>query len=101
MNFSQEQINDTIIKESFVVESLAFGISSDKYYIPINDNNSRFDLVEIKTTHPNVAPSPHCKIHGAMSCVSVFNGGKLWRCIQSNQLKDCRAGCKEVIGESK
>jgi hypothetical protein len=22
--------------------------------------------------------------------------GKLWRCIQSNQMKDCRAGCEEL-----
>lgn len=98
MNFSQEQTNDTIIKESFVVESLAFGISSDKYYLPINDNNSRFDLVEIKTTHPNVQPTPHCKIHGAMNVVGVFENGKLWRCLQSKALKDCRAGCEERYG---
>ena len=35
-------------------------------YCPINDNNSRFDLVEIKTTYPNVQETPHCKIHGAI-----------------------------------
>lgn len=64
-------------------------------YFPIEDNNSNFDLVEIKSTHIKVKPTPHCKIHGAMSCVSVFNGGKLWRCIQSKNLKDCRAGCEE------
>lgn len=62
---------------------------------PINDNNSRFDLVEIRSDYPNVAPSPHCKIHGAMNCVAIHATGKLWRCIQSNQLKDCRAGCEE------
>ena len=94
MNFSQEQINDTIIKESFVVESIAFGISSDKYYLPINDNNSRFDLVEIKTTN-SCDPTPHCKIHRAMNVVGVFDGGKLWRCLTSKALKDCRAGCIE------
>lgn len=70
-------------------------ISGLKYYFPINDNNSRFDLVEIKTTHPNVQETPHCKVHGAMSCVAVHKNGKLWRCVQSNQLKDCRAGCEE------
>lgn len=64
-------------------------------YFPIEDNNSNFDLVEIKSTHQKVKPTPHCKIHGAMSCVSIFNGGKLWRCIQSKNLKDCRAGCEE------
>jgi hypothetical protein len=63
--------------------------------IPINDNNSRFDLVEIKSTHPMVAATPHCKIHGAMNCVAVHKNGKLWRCIQSNMVKDCRAGCEE------
>jgi hypothetical protein len=64
-------------------------------YFPIKDNNSRFDLIEIKTTHEKVSPTPHCKIHGSMNCVAVFEGGKLWRCLQSNQLKDCRAGCEE------
>ena len=67
-------------------------------YFPIEDNNSNFDLVEIKTTHPNVQETPHCKLHGSMNCVAVFDGGKLWRCLQSNQLKDCRAGCEERYG---
>jgi hypothetical protein len=70
-------------------------VSDLKRYFPINDNNSRFDLVEIKTTHTKVAPTPHCKIHGAMNCVAIHKNGKLWRCIQSCQLKDCRAGCEE------
>lgn len=64
--------------------------------IPIEDNNSRFDLVEVKTTN-SCAPTPHCRIHGAMNCVATFDNGKLWRCIQSNMVKDCRAGCQEVI----
>lgn len=63
---------------------------------PINDNNSRFDLVEIKTEHEKVAPTPHCKIHGAMNCVAIHATGRLWRCIQSNMVKDCRAGCEQV-----
>jgi hypothetical protein len=63
---------------------------------PINDNNSNFDLVEIKSTHPKVVETPHCKIHGAMNCVAVHPNGKLWRCIQSNMVKDCRAGCEEL-----
>jgi len=63
---------------------------------PINDNNSKFDLVEVKTTN-NCDPTPHCKIHGAMNCVAAFEGGRLWRCIQSNMVKDCRAGCEEVM----
>jgi hypothetical protein len=70
-------------------------ISDLKRYFPINDNNSRFDLVEIKTTHPKVQETPHCKIHGAMNVVGVFDGGKLWRCLTSKALKDCRAGCIE------
>jgi len=63
--------------------------------IPINDNNSRFDLVEIRTSSPNTNPTPHCKIHGAMNCVATHESGRLWRCIQSNMVKDCRAGCEE------
>jgi hypothetical protein len=65
--------------------------------LPINDNNSRFDLVEIKSEHAKVDPTPHCKIHGAMNCVAVHSTGKLWRCIQSNAVKDCRAGCEQKI----
>lgn len=69
-------------------------------YFPIEDNNSRFDLVEIKTDHPNVRPTPHCKLHGAMNAVAVFEGGKLWRCLTSKALKDCRAGCEERYEEN-
>ena len=29
------------------------------------------------------------------ACVAVYENGKLWRCIQSKDLKDCRAGCEE------
>lgn len=123
MKFSQEQVNDTLLsedttssnleKETTLQGDLSLQLTElecnmlktelsrvDKHflgYYPIEDNNSNFDLVVIKTEYANVRPSPHCKKHGAMSCVSVFNSGKLWRCIQSNQLKDCRAGCKEVI----
>ena len=98
MNFSQEQIDDTLIPSDIVTKQIENNIVCGlKYYFPINDNNSRFDLVEIKTTHEKVSPTPHCKIHGAMSCVAVFNGGKLWRCLQSNRLKDCRAGCEERL----
>jgi|LakMenE01Jun11ns_1017448.scaffolds.fasta_scaffold9699521_1 hypothetical protein len=65
---------------------------------PINDNNSQFDLVELRSSHYSAPQqTPHCKIHGAMNCVAVHATGKLWRCIQSNQLKDCRAGCEELI----
>jgi len=96
MNFSQEQIDDTIIPSDSITRHIENNIVCGlKYYFPINDNNSRFDLVEIKTTHEKVLPTPHCKIHGAMSCVAIHQSGKLWRCIQNNQLKDCRAGCEE------
>lgn len=64
---------------------------------PINDNNSRFDLVEVKSNNPKVQPTPHCKIHGAMNCVAIHETGRLWRCIQSCQVKDCRAGCEQVF----
>lgn len=96
IEFSQEQINKTIMPSDnitkIIEQNVVFGL---KYYFPIQDNNSRFDLVEIKTTHPSVQETPHCKIHGAMNCVAVHQNGKLWRCIQSCQLKDCRAGCEE------
>ena len=95
MNFSQEQTNDTIIPSDSVTKIIEQNIVVGlKYYFPINDNNSRFDLVEIKTTN-SCDPTPHCKNHGAMNCVAVHKNGKLWRCIQSCQLKDCRAGCEE------
>ena len=98
MNFSQEQINDTIIPSDSVTKIIEQNIVVGlKYYFPINDNNSRFDLVEIKTTN-SCDPTPHCKIHGAMNCVAVHKNGKLWRCIQSNMVKDCRAGCEERNG---
>ena len=96
MKFSQVQIDDTIIHSDTVTRQIETTMVSDlKYYFPINDNNSRFDLVEIKTEHKNVKPTPHCRIHGAMNCVAVHTNGKLWRCIQSNMVKDCRAGCEE------
>lgn len=76
--------------------------------VPINDNNSDFSLVEIRNDSEysqslgwdvkwSESVSPHCKIHGAMNCVAVHATGKLWRCIQSNAVKDCRAGCEEII----
>lgn len=121
MKFSQEQNEDTVISNDIISEHieqettlrgnladhltvfecnmLKTALSRvDKQmlgYFPIEDNNSNFDLVEIKTTHPNVQETPHCKIHGAMNCVAVHQNGKLWRCIQSNMVKDCRAGCEE------
>lgn len=98
MRFSQEEIDDTLIPSDIVTSQIENNIVSGlKYYFPIKDNNSRFDLVEIKTTHTKVAPTPHCKIHGAMNCVAIHTNGRLWRCIQSCQLKDCRAGCEERI----
>jgi len=98
MNFSQEQINDTIIPTDSITKIIEQNIVVGlKYYFPINDNNSRFDLVEIKTTN-SCDPTPHCKIHGAMNCVAIHKNGKLWRCIQSNMVKDCRAGCEEKYG---
>ena len=65
---------------------------------PIEDNNSNFEVVEIRSSHPS-APNatPHCRIHGAMNCVASFPAGRLWRCIQSDMLPDCRAGCEEIL----
>lgn len=108
MKFSQEQIEDSKLPTNLLqtLTELEFNMykeelsSVDKQflgYFPIEDNNSRFDLVEIKTTHPKVSPSPHCKLHGSMNCVATFEGGKLWRCLQSKSLKDCRAGCEERV----
>ena len=95
MKFSTIQMGDTIIPSNIVTKIIEQNIIVGlKYYFPINDNNSRFDLVEIKTTN-SCDPTPHCKIHGAMNCVAVYENGKLWRCIQSKDLKDCRAGCEE------
>lgn len=95
MKFSPEQVSDTIISSDDIITQIGKNIGSGfKVYVPIDDNNSRFDLVEIKTTN-NCSPTPHCKIHGAMNCVAVHSNGKLWRCIQSNLVKDCRAGCEE------
>lgn len=107
MKFSQEQIEDTKLPLDLLQQLTEMELamytkelsSVDKQflgYCPIEDNNSNFDLVEIKTTN-NCDPTPHCKIHGAMNCVAVHSNGKLWRCIQSKDLKDCRAGCEEKI----
>lgn len=107
MKFSQEQIDDTKLPLSLLQQITEMELSMymkelssvDKQflgYFPIEDNNSNFDLVEIKTTN-SCSPTPHCKIHGAMNCVAIHANGKLWRCIQSNQLKDCRAGCEERL----
>ena len=66
---------------------------------PIEDENSRFDLVELKSDSPKCRETPHCKIHGAM--LKVSEGG-YWRCIQAISLltgkclNDCRAGCKQI-----
>lgn len=90
--------DDDIIIPKDIVSKKIEQTETDKNclgYFPIEDNNSRFDLVEIKTTNIKIMLSPHCKLHGAMNCVAVHSNGKLWRCIQSNQLKDCRAGCEE------
>ena len=65
---------------------------------PIEDGNSRFDIVELRDDGNIGRKTPHCKIHGAMIKVSdVF-----WRCPQAKNLltgkcePDCRAGCIQV-----
>ena len=65
---------------------------------PIEDGNSRFDLVELRDDGNTRRDTPYCKLHGAMLKVSEFGH---WRCVQSISLKtgkcveDCRAGCIE------
>jgi len=54
-------------------------------YIPIEDNNSNFELIKIKKT-------PHCIKHGAMNKVSSYPTGGYWRCLQGL----CRAGCEQI-----
>lgn len=59
----------------------------------IKDDNTNFDLVYIHNL------TPHCKIHGAMNKVSVFETGGYWRCITSVSKKsenNCRAGCIQI-----
>lgn len=54
---------------------------------------SEFELVYIKVT-------PHCKKHGAMNKMNVFeDGGGYWRCISyitKTNNTACRAGCCEI-----
>lgn len=60
----------------------------------IDDNNTNFDLVELRDDGIIGRLTPHCKNHGAMNKVSKFKDGKggYWRC---NALGGCRAGCIE------
>jgi len=59
---------------------------------PIEDGNSKFDLVELADDGRMGRVTPHCKIHRAMNKVSLFDeGGGFWRCLQGQ----CRAGCVE------
>lgn len=61
---------------------------------PIDDNNSNFELVILKSTNQKIQLTPYCKIHGAMNKVSVFkeNNGGYWRCNTAEGII-CRAGC--------
>lgn len=62
---------------------------------PIEDKNTSFNKVFIHTTRTDVNPTPHCRQHGAMNKVSVFEGGGYWRCcVTDNTI--CRAGCIQV-----
>lgn len=58
----------------------------------IEDNNTNFELVELCDKGGVGYLTPHCKVHGAMNKVSVYDGGGMWRCLQGQ----CRAGCKEI-----
>lgn len=57
---------------------------------PIKDKNTRFDLVELKDECNIGRATPYCKLHGAMNKVSAFG---YWRCLRSDAVPDCRAGC--------
>lgn len=60
----------------------------------IEDNNTNFNLVELRDDSNIGKKTPHCNNHGAMNKVSKFKGSKggYWRC---NALGGCRAGCIE------
>jgi hypothetical protein len=61
--------------------------------IPINDNNSNFELVYLHSNYEDKINTPHCEKHGAMNKVSVHedNGG-IWRCLELS----CRCGCIQI-----
>lgn len=63
--------------------------------MPIEDGNSNFDKVIIKSDTDDTQPSPHCKEHGAMNKVSVFDRGGYWRCCTAEGIT-CRAGCMQI-----
>lgn len=57
--------------------------------------DSNFESIEIKNG------TPHCKNHGAMNKVSVYEDGVsgIWRCICSvSKLNDnnCRTSCEQI-----
>lgn len=86
----------------------------------IPDSNTNFSLVFLKDTGKYIKNlTPHCKKHGAMNKVSIFEKegllpylnkdrkwiqdpntllhrprqiGGYWRCLQEN----CRAGCQQI-----
>ncbi len=68
-------------------EPASFKWYKDKFPLkPIDDNNTNFDLVELKNK------SPHCINHGAMNKVSAYDNGGYWRCLY----ECCRAGCEQI-----
>lgn len=64
--------------------------------IPIEDGNTRFDLVKLVEVQCNNRPKlyPYCAVHGAMNKVSIFKDkpGGFWRCCTAEGII-CRAGC--------
>lgn len=62
---------------------------------PIDDGNSDFEKVELRGS-TNGKMHPHCTEHGAMIKVASWEDNEgMWRCIRSENLEDCRAGCIE------
>lgn len=71
-----------------------------------------FSLVHLHSTQDGVQLTPHCKIHGAMNKMTVFeDGGGIWRCISAHSRTKivngnsisykendsiCRAGCQQI-----
>lgn len=65
--------------------------------ITIPDDNTNFEDVILKSDWPGTIETPHCKKHGAMNKVSLFDdGGGYWRCNTADGIT-CRSGCIQII----
>lgn len=74
--------------------------SQGKGYEPIDDGDSDFDKVDF-FIGPSGRPKPYCTEHGAMNKVASWEDNEgIWRCLQSENMEDCRAGCIERRAEN-